>query len=163
MTQHFPLTEAGSLFLRANILHNPSASALLSTRFNPAAVVFFYRTQQFPGERGHGQDSEDHGSPAEPFHGVSVSHIHTLLYEWISGKKLYHRPQNAVSFLSALHYASDTLLTAGFCYPHTFRIHLLQRWLSRTLAGHLIKNVSRFIVGEARLISSPLAGWCNGV
>lgn len=44
-------------------------------------TFFFSRTQQFPGECGDGQDSEDHGCPAEPLHGVSVlSMTHILFY-----------------------------------------------------------------------------------
>lgn len=46
---------------------------------------FFSRTQQFPGECGHGQDPEDHGSPAEPLHGVSVlsvAHIQLYMKQW---------------------------------------------------------------------------------
>lgn len=166
VTQYFLLAEAGSLFLRTNILHDPSASQTqpcCPTQFNVAASFFsfFSRTQQLPGERGHGPDSEDHGSPAEPLHGVSANRVLSCMNgpRW----KLYHRHRDAVSFLSGLHYASDTLLAAGSCNPHTFRINLLQRWLSRTLAGHLIKNGSRSTVGEARLISSPLARRCNGV
>lgn len=56
--------------------HSPSAAQTQAccqhSSCGSCATLFFSRTQQFPGECGHGQDSEDHGCPAEPLHGVSV-------------------------------------------------------------------------------------------
>lgn len=183
-------------------------------------TCFFSRTQQFPGECGHGQDPEDHGCPAEPLHGVSVlsvadtssiissyitciylysykhilRHTHALSslclyvqifhYYWngkpvlgaspllppvqLESKLQYIQTQHTVAIAwndgcclsgqRGRQNVCDTWLAAccpaRSCYPHTFRINLLQRWPALTIAGHLVKNVSGSTAGAAH--SCPL-------
>ena len=166
-------------------------------------TLFFSRTQQFPGERGHGQDSEDHGSPAEPLHGVSVlsvTHIQTMVfrlclcsYKHILGDVCFIQSvlpvqvcylhwtriritttirSTSYRVLAVLgqsggQHVCDTWLTAG-CpvssrFPHTLRLHLLQRRLGLALAGHLVKNASRSTVSST-LVSAWLAPhWPDGI
>lgn len=78
-------------------------SALLSAQFVWLMVrlFFFSRTQQFPGECGDGQDSEDHGCSAEPLHGVSVfSTTHILLYMQQSAPSCHSSPYFPYLYIS---------------------------------------------------------------
>lgn len=44
---------------------------------------FLFRTKQFPGECGYGQDPEDHGCSAEPLPGVSVLRISFIIVSYL--------------------------------------------------------------------------------
>jgi len=76
-----------------------AASALLSRQCDSTADLPcpllsspdpVYRTQQFPGERGHRPDPEDHGGVAESLHGVCVFIIVIIIYmQYICIENIY--------------------------------------------------------------------------